>query len=246
MHNQTFNEDCRILQCYMSYLLSISWNNKFMLSTKGRFVYEAFYFCLRWISHYKKKGSILCRLNKTRDFRTLQTGKFEGKLNQMAIKEGRKTFLIPGALVLQKLAIQGSRLSTGTANLLENWVCFTKPNIFSCNSYSKKQKYVFIMHWFLMFQHDGNNIQGGKVWNLKCLPGIWGKIMCGASPPWCLFCQMCPSPCSWGGGEQVLDKTCLCLRGKDFLYQHVLLCSESQMLTSALALANEVRVWLLS
>lgn len=59
--------------------------------------------------------------------KTPHAGVFEGRLNEMAIKEGRKTFLIPGALVLQMLAIQGSRLSTGSANLLENWVCFTKP-----------------------------------------------------------------------------------------------------------------------
>lgn len=94
---------------------------------------------------------------------------------------------------------------------------------------------------FFYFQHDGNNIQGGKIWNSKCLPqhmclpGIWGKIMSGASLTWCLFCQICPSPCSWHGGEQVPDKNCPYLRGKYFLYQYVLLCSESQMLTSALA-----------
>lgn len=52
-----------------------------------------------------------------------------------------------------------------------------------------------------------------------------------------------PQPCSWGGEEQVPDKNCLYLRGKDFLYQPVL-CYKSQMLTSALA--KEVRVLLFS
>lgn len=44
-----------------------------------------------------------------------------------------------------------------------------------------------------------------------------------------------PQPLLLDGGEQVPDKNCPYLRGKYFLYQYVLLCSESQMLTSALA-----------
>lgn len=35
-------------------------------------------------------------MNKSSIFETLQTGVFEDKLDQMAIKEGRKTFLTPG------------------------------------------------------------------------------------------------------------------------------------------------------
>lgn len=131
---------------------------------------------------------------------------FEGKLNEMAFKEGSKTFLIPGALVLQMLAIQGSRLSTGGANLLENWVCFTKPNIFSCNWYSKKAN-VFIMHlFFLIFSMMAIIFKEEKYELLKVCLGYEEKL-CAASPTWCLFCQMCPSPAPGVEASRCLTRT---------------------------------------
>lgn len=86
----------------------------------------------------RKEGSILCRLNKTKVFKTPQTGVFEGKIKWDGCQGMKENLSHPRGF--------GSTDAGNAEVQTVDWKCkstwklglFYQASIFSCNSYSKK------------------------------------------------------------------------------------------------------------